>query len=255
MLLNRLKSSTRYDPKKAYSRTGKRNFNYGQRIPRVIGGNAPAILRSSTSEIKTVDVQKTTSVISTTSTFTLLNGVQEGSAFYNRIGRKICMKSIRVSGSLQISGLGGNVPEYLRVLIVYDRQTNGAFPVISDILANYDNAGGTNAAGDTALAGLNMNNSERFYVLRDTRYYIANAEEGTGESNAVASIVDYQNKGNYDEYVKLGDLETTFKATTNPAVVGNIATGGLYLVTIGTVAVGTAGYGLVWNSRLRFKDT
>lgn len=48
-------------------------------------------------------------------------------------------------------------------MLVYDRQPNGAFPAITDILYN-QNAGAVEYA-----SGVNMTNKSRFSVLRDLR--------------------------------------------------------------------------------------
>jgi len=207
--------------------------------------------------MKTVDyppsAEPNEDVISTTATFDLLNGVQEGSSFYNRIGRKIMLKSIHVTGAIVPQSTGGGVPEYDRIMLIYDRQPNGAFPTASDVLTDYDNTG-TNRS--TSFSGMNMNNSERFLILRDHRFQVPDNNSGAAVVNNPGSdaIVDNTGIANINWFVKLKNLETHYKASSNPAVIGDIATGSLFLFTFGSVPVATAGYQLQFKSRLRYHD-
>lgn len=216
----------------------------------------PALLRSRKAEMKTIDVDETTinSTISTTATFVLLNGTIEGASYQNRIGRKIAMESVRLTGQIVPSGNGAGVSEYMRIMIIYDRQTNGAFPAITDVLETIlDNGTTTN----TSYSGLNMNNAERFFVLMDQRVHIANNNVSTviNTSMNVQGIVDSSSFANIDRFKKLKNLETHYKAAGIPnATVGDIATGGLYLVTFGNVASATSGYKLVASTRVRYSD-
>lgn len=212
-------------------------------------------------EIKSVDMpainagaDTISKTLSTTATLDLLNGVQEGASFYNRVGRRIHMKSIHVTGEIISSGNGTGVAEYNRILLVYDRQPNGAFPSIADILLDYGNDGTTFTS---SFSKMNLNNVERFAILRDSRLAMPSNYEGAAAAldGGLASIMPYgesQNKINW--FVKLKDLETHYKSTTNPAAIGDIATGALYLVTLGNVAAASAGFLLVYNARLRFTD-
>ena len=88
-----------------------------------------------------------------------INLVQQGAAYYNRIGTKAVVKSIAVQ-----FGLGApesyTKPGLVRYMVVYDRQPNGAYPTIGDILQN--------PAGNTFFnTGVNMTNKSRFSILRD----------------------------------------------------------------------------------------
>lgn len=214
--------------------------------------NPGALNISNRTEIKTLDVPLQTDLISTTAVFTLLNLMEEGTSFFNRVGRKIMMKSIRITGGLALSGLAviNANQDYLRVMVVYDRQPNGSAPAISDILQNVD-LGGTSST--TSYAGLNMNNSERFLVIQDTRLnipngYVQSLNEGT------ASIIDYNGTmQNMDRFSKLKGLQTHFKGTAGS--ITDVASGALWLVTFGNIAPGTAPYNLIWNARLRYHDS
>lgn len=221
-----------------------------QRMPATRG----AVVRGP--ELKSLDFPLQANVpeqhhISTTATFDLLNGIQEGSSFYNRIGRRVQMRSIHITGNLIFSGNGSGVPEYLRVMLIYDRQPNGAAPVISDVLTDYDSQGATTT---NSFSKMNMNNVERFAILRDQRIQIAENNTGSAIAGAPASILNYSTQGNINMFVKLAGLETHFKASSNPAVIGDVATGALWLVTFGSIAVANAGIDIQYQSRLRYID-
>lgn len=217
--------------------------------------NTPATLRGHRQEVKSVDqpAAPVTTAISTTASFTLLNGIQEGASFYNRIGRKIMMRSLHLYGNIQLSGNAGGTAEYARIMVVYDRQANTAFPAAQDLLDNYDNAG---AQVTNSFASLNMNNAERFKVLRDIRIAVPTTTVATPAENAVEGVLDYTtNRCNINEFIRLSDLETHFKGTTNPAAIGDITTGSLLLFVQGQIAAAAAPYVLTWSARLRFHDT
>lgn len=206
-------------------------------------------------EIKALDVPSETYPVTATPTIVLLNGVRTGSSFYNRIGRKIDLKSVRVSGIMTPTGRETQTPEYARVMILYDRQTNGVFPSVQDVLQTTDSAG---ANTTTAYSGLNLNNRDRFIMLRDERIYLPSINnvdsDEAGPAKLATGIQDQVTPAlNLDYYVKLRGLTTQYKADTG-ASVGDVATGGLYLVLIGSVALGAQGWNFQAESRLRFLD-
>lgn len=203
------------------------------------------------SELKTVDVSGLVKVLSTTATFTILNPVQEGTGFYNRIGRKIQMKSLRIKAQIGITGNESNLFEYLRVMIVYDRQPTGAAPAIADLLQNVDQAG---AATTDSKSSLNLNNSDRWLVLMDNPIEVPYADKDA--SNWLAQgVFDYvKNEVNIDRFINLRSLEAHFKSTSNPITEADITTGTLYLVTYGSTAAASAPYQLLASTRMRYYD-
>lgn len=213
-------------------------------------------LRGNRPEIKSVDLVSApvTKPSCTTAQFTLLNGVQEGSSFFNRVGRKVMMRSLHLTGGVILSGNSATAmtDEYLRHMIVYDRQPNGAVPAISDILLDYDNTGTTTT---TSVSGLNMNNADRFVILRDMRVIVPNSDLNNQTLNGVAGIIDYTtNRVNINEFVLLKNLETHYKSSTNPAAIGDIASGALWFVQFGNVASASCAFGCAIQARLRYHD-
>lgn len=136
---------------------------------------------------------------------TELNCVAQGSTSYNRIGTKILIKNIQFRCTTQQIG-SGPTQSCARFMLVYDHQPNGAFPGLTEILAD-------NISGNTLFtSGVNMSNRSRFIVLRDK---IVNYEVN-GDSGAVI-----------DWFVKT-KLETQFKSSTN--TIGDITSGALYFI-------------------------
>lgn len=229
----------------------RQRVQYVQYINRLVPARRNVGLKP---EKKTVDID-TSSTISSTASINLLNGIQEGTSFYQRVGRKVSLMSTRVTGRVEwvLNATGPSLGEYIRIMIVYDRQTNGAAPALADILQNVNNAG---TATTTSESGLNMNNSERFFVIRDKRIVVGNA--ASPQPGSDVSIQAFQGTTesslNIDMYCKLKGLQTHYNGTSNPAVVGDITTGSLYLVIVGTTAVANTQYTFDWASRTRFMD-
>jgi len=58
-----------------------------------------------------------------------------------------------------------------------------------------------------------------------------------------------------DEFRKLRGLTTHYKADSNPAVIGDVATGGLFIIAFALFqATGTELYNYQWNLRLKYVD-
>lgn len=208
--------------------------------------------KSKRGEIKTVDIAFQESAINNVGYIALLNGVQEGTSFYNRVGRKIEMKSIRLRATYDTNGGDGDgTSTTWRIMVIYDRQPNGAFPASTDLLLSYDNAGVTS---QTTFSDLNMNNIDRFQILADIMG-TAPDDATTALYNNVAAVIPSEREGVIDRYIKLNGAITQYKSTSNPAQIGDISTGALYLYILGDDDPATAPFALNWQARLRFWDS
>jgi len=192
--------------------------------------------------------------LNTTGTIQCVNLIQVGSSMFNRIGRKIEMKSIRLVCDIETLNVtrATITPDIGRIMVIYDRQTNGANPAQADFLQDTDQAG-TNYT--TAFSGLNMNNRERFVTLIDKKLSLP---QGTATAGVLTNV--FPNDGlsipaQFDEFRKLRGLTTHYKADSNPAVIGDISTGGLFIVSLGFAqTAGTELYRYQWNVRLKYTD-
>jgi len=180
-----------------------------------------------------------------------LNLIRVGSTFCNRIGRKINMTSLHIRlylAPIRTQAVNGDVA---RIMLVYDRQTNGAYPVIADILQSTDQA---TANTVSVISGVNLNNRDRFQILRDefiplpTLTFTAGVITNQGFVDPIAPLTKT------DWYVKLNGMITQYKADSAPAVIGDISTGGLYLVSFAAAANGAEGWSAQFENRLRYTD-
>lgn len=194
--------------------------------------------------------------------FQTLNAVKEGASFYNRIGRRIRMKSVHIRGVISQTGANAAavVSNFLgRMLVVYDRQSNGAFPTLADVLTDYINTGGT---ASTANNGINMNNRDRFLVLADMQICLPPIGiNGATAASTSCQAVDINGNGgdskqaqwNINRFIKLKGIEAHYKA--NAGDITDCATGGLLIFTTATVdGNATPAYQLTGYARLKFFD-
>jgi len=165
----------------------------------------------------------------------MLNGIQEGTSLYNRVGRKIILHSLYI----KLGWVGQGTAFYaqrdqLRIQVVYDKQTNGTAPLYTDIVKGYSNTGSSTS---DLYDGLNPDNKFRFEILYDELLSIpamtTNATSYEFILNMPTQDMGNQQGGNtgvIKKFIRLNKRITQYKSTTNPANVGDIATGGLFLI-------------------------
>lgn len=180
-------------------------------------------------ELKFIDLSNTMTTNiggSGFSALNLLNGVAPGTDATTRIGRKIRIKSllIRWKANLQPTSVGGSP---IRLMCVYDKQTNGAAPTAATILL-----------ADAFLSPNNLDNRDRFVTLFDI---ITDPLSVAGDVEIGGTL-----------FKKL-DLETMFNSGT-AGTVADITTGSIYLMAAQAGSVTTAAPTVVFRSRVRFED-
>lgn len=214
--------------------------------------------RPSAPEIKGMDTALTIAgpVGTATNTNTdciVLNLVQQGAGSWNRIGRKIMMKSLRLKGQINVSIAPNAVTldrfgATVRMVVVYDKQPSG------NAIPNFDTVfGGTDQSGtesSTILDNLKYDNMSRFRVLRDYVKEVNPSVVPTGGStNLEVKVVDF------DEYVKLPMLETVFSGQSNPMTIADISTGAVYVYFRSSIATSTTvQVSALSKARLRYMD-
>lgn len=199
-------------------------------------------------EIKVVDTQVTGVVFSTTSVFTPANVIVQGTNFFNRVGSKVAMKSLYVNLFVSPSGAGQAGTDYGRVMLVYDKQANTAFPTFSQLLQDYSQSGATTT---NSASGLNMTNRERFIVLMDERLVLSPIGAGSASTTAFTDPVSTTFKIN--RFIKLKDLTAMYNQT-NGGTIADIQTGSLFLYTLGQYAAADSGYEITGTMRLKYDD-
>lgn len=219
---------------------------------RTSGYRIPATLTSKGAEKKAVDIPSTTTnFVNTGAVFVVLNPVQQGSAYYNRIGSRIELSSLHLRGIIDPNADKANVVPFDigRIIIFYDRQTNGALPTQTALLQTVSQTG---AATNVGLSEINLDNRDRFLVIRDYQVFFPETD-----NTGISRYVNTQSKEGNNEYsinmhIKLKGLQTMYKSSSNPITAGDIATGGLFIGFISHAT--TADRACTWTARLRYKD-
>lgn len=190
--------------------------------------------RSMGPEKKVIDTSISAYGCDTTGTVTLLNGVALGTDYTSRIGRKTRNASLYIRGIITPYDANSG-PTLARIIVVYDKQTDGAAPAVGDIL---------NAVN--SLAQLNLDNRDRFVVLVDKIYAVGEVSNVATQTFAGAPTVHP-----VKIYRKIG-MDTIFKNTGLASA--DISTGGIYMVTVGSQPSATAAL-LTCSTRVRFTDS
>jgi len=159
---------------------------------------------------------------------TLLNGIARGADIDERAGREVVMRSIQLSYTAQVTS-GTGVAQRVRVMVVYDRQANAAAPTSAQIMS----------VDSDVHAPRNLEYRKRFTILHDAVYVLN--EVGVADSEKFCRF-----------YRKLNH-PITFNSG-NAGTVADIATGSMYLVTMGTVDSGATDAVVIFNSRIRYTE-
>lgn len=166
--------------------------------------------------------------ITTTASYTLLNGMATGDGPNNRDGRRITMISVQLKGRIEPAS-STIVAQTCRLLLVYDMQSQAGAPTGTALLTS----------GGFGLR--NLNDRNRFKVLRDIQVSLNPLSSNAGSGDSVFNI---------DEYLKL-NLVTTYDGDTNS--VDDISYGGLFLYLSGTSTSTTAAR-FTGIARIRYKE-
>ncbi len=153
---------------------------------------------------------------STTGSIVLLNGIAAGTANFNRIGKRLSMRSLWIQLVVERGLTSTANTDYVRLMIVLDKQANQAAPIVTEILQL-----------DTPVAPvvdmwapLNLNNTNRFSVLWETRVALYN--------NFIQGRI-------VRKYLRLSQ---TVVFDNSGALVADISTNTLWLVAIGSALSG-----------------
>lgn len=199
-------------------------------------------------ELKTLDAT-ISAKFSTTANFTLFNAVRLGPDDFQRVGKEIKMHSLFLRGCVTDRTTAARISnsfDFLRLLVVYDRQSNGTLPAISDILAMRDLAG---AVTTTSRSSRNDDYKDRFKILLDRGW-------GMNDNTDGALVAGQRVSGPYPSsiryYIPLNGLLTKYIA--DAASYTAIGSGALYMVLMGANAVADANHTLTMEGRLTYSD-
>lgn len=203
------------------------------RAPLRTGGFYGVYNRRGREELKLIDKEATATTFLAAGAVTLLNGIAQGTDNTDRIGRKTILKSILFRISVFPSATApAATGDVVRVMLVYDCQTNAAAPAVTDIISAgfYDNP-------------MNLNNRDRFKILAD-KFITMSAN-----NYAAAALTAGSPTAKHLKIYKKMSMDQIFAGTA--ATVGSISTGGIFLLTISKGnLISTYDY----DSRIRFID-
>lgn len=195
-----------------------------------IRAHNPAIrgLQLDSGEFKSVDVTYSLSADTTTSS-TLLNGMVLGTSINQHVGREVTMRSIQFKYTVNPTTAASTSDQIVRVLLVYDRQTNAAAATAGQVLE-----------AANVYSPRNLENRKRFSILFDRNHYLnAYGEPGTG-----TKVFQFYRRLRHP---------ITFNAGT-AGNVADIATGSLFVVLIGNLTAGASAATVSFYSRIRYTD-
>lgn len=244
-------------PKRAYARRVRpRALTYSRSTYNQRQAGKALLLKNA--EKKGVDTDfSTASVILTTNTnagITVLNLIQQGTGSWNRVGRKVQLKSIRIKAVATFEYVPAAVTGIIdsatvRMILVWDKQPSGAAIPTFDTIFGHTDQTGTEAT--TFLDSIKYDNMDRFKILRDV---VIPAQPQLWNNSALSTNTtrsDYK----IDEYVQLRDREVVYSGQSNPMTIADISTGALYLI----FRADTSAVGAFWSiqnawARLRYTD-
>lgn len=211
--------------------------------------NPPAVQKGTNMERKWVDTGAVQSAFTSAGVLTLLNGLTRGTDSYQRVARRVKLVRVNVRGHIQ-NYQAGAAPgaDYLRAFLVYDRESNGATPALSDILQDTTSAGATSTS---AYSQVNINNADRFAIVKEWLWGTIHQSNVGGGSTGVDTLPTLSEVP--FKYSKKLDLDTRFNSG-NAGTSADITTGALYLVTCGIQSAANAQYALNIDCRVRFVD-
>lgn len=237
--LRRRSAVSRQNPTPPPSRRGRgRGYQSGR-----------SLYRKPQVELKAFDQSSFTNGLRTpaagTSISPIINLPINGPELYQRVGRKIYMKSVQVTGYVYNVA---TAPQSLgRILLMYDSQSNGALPVVADILSDM-----TAVIATSGCSHLNLNNRQRFQVLRDHKITLPAVTNTVGvltNGPAFNDTAPFRYEINW--FIKLKGLEAVYNQV-NGGTIADVASGALFLLFV--TDAGDATWTFKGCTRLRYYD-
>lgn len=230
--------------KRSYKRTGYYRPTSSRAMARLPAYQS----RASPTELKSVDWEQSAVGTPTDPFINLVNGLVQGTAFYERLGSQTRMWSMMFKWNIAPSSAAkGQKNCTFRIMIVYDRQSNNAMPNISDIITNYNSSGATST--DLLASGINPTNRDRFLILYDRK-----VKTGTVALSPSTAGYSYPDSALHAErYIKLAGLLTQFSGPTNG--MGDVRMGALFAIVLGDDGAPSLNEWFVHlDCRLRYTD-
>lgn len=197
-------------------------------------------------EKKAFDIGVATYNANSTGSFTALAVPVLGSDFTNRIGRKICLKSMYLRGNVCLENAhDGDVnvatnSQMARMIIFVDLQPTPATALVAtDLLVSAHPA-----------SQLNLNNRDRFRIICDKQWCFDPYWTSNVASTAYAGFNSTMKP--IKKFKKL-NIETVFNGT-NGGTIADINSGALYMFWIGETGAGANDVNAILSTRVRYTD-
>jgi len=175
--VKRKKTSSKTNKKKAVQYGGKVFSNYNS-----VRGKPEKKSIDSWDISNATHAMDVKAAASATTPSLVLNLLKAGSEYYNRIGRKLTLSEIYIKGFIK-----QNRPTYggqVRMLVVWDKQTNTTVPTLADILYCHDTNANVKVVDTTNH--INLTRSDRFKIISEKTFQFANINT---VSNGAPSIL------------------------------------------------------------------
>lgn len=180
----------------------------------------------------------------------LLNGLVTGANSYNRIGRKIQMKSIQVQISLHPpTPTVTNFPQDLIFFLYVDRDS-GALPALADL---YQDVAQNGTVSTTVYSQRNLSTTQRFKVLRVKRIPLRICGTATGALPCNGAAF----QANQDDLQWIWNVPVNIITTFNLGNTGtytDIENNAVYLSFFSSVGVGEDPASFDVSTRIRYLD-
>lgn len=165
--------------------------------------------------------------VSTAGAVVQMLDVANGTGASERIGKSIMLHDLTLNYNVLPNAASSRL--LWRVVVVYDRQTNGAAPTVTDVMHTA-----------TVEAMYNADNQTRFKILYD--------QSGVIVTNATGIDIEY--KTIYRNIkISLKGLRTEYSGTGSTSA--SIVKGGIYMILLSNT---TTGYAITEANRIQFSD-
>lgn len=188
--------------------------------------------------------------VSTTATVSPLNLIASGTDDFQRIGNQInliyCQVRLWFNQTPPVAAVRN---DYVRVSIVYDRQTNGALPAYATVFQDVDNAG---TGTSNPFSFTNRDTKHRFKVLMSETFFLPGVS-----TVAAASFTGSTEEGagflRINKFLKCGGFLSRYIGNT--AAIADLESGSLLLLTqTQTLAAGSSPTILQGTIRVGYGD-
>lgn len=218
-----------------------------KRVPRISTLNKKIKRIEDTRELKYHDSAAAGATVDDQGQLYLLNGIQTGDTQYQRTGAEVQSTSIQIRGyftnnELEINGI------VFRMIIFWDRQCNGAAPLVVSNSAGTPGLLYATSGGESVNLPFMYETNDRFRVIYDKRFSINPKLVGnvtSGETDAVGRMrLAFKKKIKLNRRVKYDDVN---------GVITDINTNSLWVVFLSN-DTNTNLPTIHYNARYYFKD-